>query len=59
MPSTGSDDKPYLTVREYAESRRLNPVTVYRLVADGRLEAERYGRAIRIPAGTTPTAGDS
>ncbi len=60
MSITGSDEKsPYFTVSEYALNHKLHPMTVYRLVAAGELEAERFGRAIRIPAGTVPRSGNS
>ena len=45
----------YMTVKEYAASRGLHPMTVYRLVEDGRLSVERYGRAIRIRSDAVPT----
>ena len=50
-------DRSYQTVSQYAESRKLHPMTVYRLIADGRLEVERYGRAIRILRDAVPEAG--
>jgi excisionase family DNA binding protein len=55
MPTTGSEDRSYRTVAEFAESRHLHPMTVYRMVAAGELEAERFGRAIRIPADAVPS----
>ncbi len=36
------------TVDEVAVQLRLHPLTVYRAVKDGRLEALRIGRSIRI-----------
>jgi excisionase family DNA binding protein len=57
MSVAGSTE--YLTVAQYAETRQINRFTVYRLVADGRLAAERYGRAIRIPADAVPSDGAS
>lgn len=36
------------TVDEIAAQLRLHPLTVYRAVKDGRLEAFRIGRSIRI-----------
>ncbi len=46
-----SDQAPeFLTVKEVADRFRVNPVTVYRLVEDGRLPVVRFGRkGIRIP----------
>jgi excisionase family DNA binding protein len=38
-----------LTVAEAAAALRLAPQTVYELVADGRLDSYRAGRAIRVP----------
>jgi len=58
MPA-GTDEPSYQTVAEYAESRKLNPMTVYRLIADGRLQVERYGRAIRIPSDAMPHGVDA
>jgi excisionase family DNA binding protein len=41
---------PALTVRQAAEALAVSPKTIYRAVADGRLPAERIGRAVRISA---------
>jgi excisionase family DNA binding protein len=38
-----------LTVRETAAMLRVNPITVRRYIASGRLEAVRVGRRIRVP----------
>ena len=38
----------YLTVKDYAKSRRLSPWTIYRMVEKDEIEFERFGRAIRI-----------
>jgi len=59
MSPDPNPDRSYQTVSEYAESRKLHPMTVYRLIADGRLEAERYGRAIRIPSDAMPHGVDA
>ncbi len=49
MPSeTETTTRSYLTVGEFAESRRIHPMTVYRLVASGEIPAERIGHSIRI-----------
>ncbi len=37
-----------LTVREYAELKRISENTVRRLIARHEIEVERFGRAIRI-----------
>jgi excisionase family DNA binding protein len=38
-----------LTVQETAEMLRVNPMTVRRYIASGRLAAVRIGRRIRVP----------
>jgi excisionase family DNA binding protein len=38
-----------LTIREAAEILHVTPMTVYRLVHYGELEAVRVGRSFRIP----------
>jgi excisionase family DNA binding protein len=38
-----------LTVREAADILRVNPKTIYALVAAGKLGSVRVGRVIRIP----------
>lgn len=38
----------YLSVREVATRWRVSPMTVYRLLQEGRLEYTRVGRQIRI-----------
>jgi excisionase family DNA binding protein len=52
MPLPETADRSYETVAEYANRHKLSPITVYRLIAAGELEAERFGRAIRIPSGS-------
>lgn len=37
-----------LTVKEVAQSLRMHPITVYRLVQKGELKVVRIGKAIRI-----------
>jgi len=37
-----------LTVRETAQLLRVNPITIRRYIADGRLPAVRVGRAVRV-----------
>lgn len=54
MSPSESSERSFQTVAEYAKSRKLHPQTVYQLIADGLLEVERYGRAIRIPSDATP-----
>lgn len=43
------EDKEWLTVSEVAKVFGMHPITVYRMVEQGRLPAARVGRAIRIP----------
>ncbi|MCZ7530932.1 MAG: helix-turn-helix domain-containing protein [Acidimicrobiia bacterium] len=40
-----------LTVREVADAMRVSPMTVYRLIKSGDLEAIRVGRHFRISEG--------
>jgi excisionase family DNA binding protein len=42
-------DRTYVTPEEVAKRFRINPRTVRRWAADGRLEAVRIGRQWRIP----------
>ena len=37
-------------VAEFARRRNLSPTSIYRAIHDGRLQAMRYGSAIRIKA---------
>jgi excisionase family DNA binding protein len=37
-----------LTIQETAERLRVNPITVRRFIADGRLPAVRVGRGVRV-----------
>jgi excisionase family DNA binding protein len=37
-----------LTIQETAQLLKVNPITVRRFIADGRLEAVRIGRAVRV-----------
>ena len=46
----GLSDLPPLTVREAAARLRVNPVTIYRLCADGKLRHVRVSHALRITA---------
>jgi excisionase family DNA binding protein len=39
-----------LTVVEWARRHSLSTTTVYQAIRDGRLDAKRYGRAVRVPA---------
>lgn len=45
---TVESPSPLLTVAEVAERLRLGRSTIYRLVADGDLEAVQIGRAVRF-----------
>jgi len=38
-----------LTVKEAADFLRVNPKTIYNLIAAGKLASVRVGRVIRIP----------
>lgn len=42
------EDPKFLTVQEVAAILRIHVMTVYRLIADGRLPACRFGRSYRI-----------
>jgi excisionase family DNA binding protein len=58
---------PFLKVREMAALARVSPMTIYRLIRAGELEAIRVGRSFRIPesaarsylAGGRPGSGDA
>jgi excisionase family DNA binding protein len=51
MPMPTNDEWPELvTVKEVARVTRLSPMTIYRLVRDGTLDATRAGRSIRVHA---------
>lgn len=39
-----------LTVRSYAERHSISQSTVRQAIRDGRLQAQRIGRAVRVPA---------
>ena len=43
-----SRDRRPVTVKEYAEARRVNRKTVYRAIHRGEIQAIQVGRAIRI-----------
>jgi len=48
------EERHYLTVGEVASEMRVIPLTVYRWISDGRLDAVRLGGGngpLRIPAG--------
>lgn len=45
------DDRPYRTAKEVAAELGVSLRTVRRWVADGRLNATRVGRSVRIPVG--------
>lgn len=47
MPSA-ADDKGLYTVREVANRLGVHPETVRRLIHDGRLDAVRVGRVLRV-----------
>jgi len=36
------------TVKEIAQALKVSPVTIYRMVGDGRLKAVRIGKALRF-----------
>ena len=38
----------YFTPEEVAEMLKVHPLTVYRMIKDGRLRANRIGRSLRI-----------
>lgn len=44
----GDTDLHLLTVRETAYLLRVNPITVRRYIADGRLTAVRVGKGVRV-----------
>jgi excisionase family DNA binding protein len=37
-----------LTIQETAQMLKVNPITIRRFIADGRLEAVRIGRGVRV-----------
>jgi len=37
-----------LTIRETAQMLKVNPITIRRFIADGRLQAVRVGRGVRV-----------
>jgi excisionase family DNA binding protein len=37
-----------LTIQETAQMLKVNPITIRRFIADGRLEAVRVGRGVRV-----------
>jgi excisionase family DNA binding protein len=41
--------KPLFSVREVADQLGVHPETIRRLIHDGRLEAVRIGRVLRVP----------
>ncbi len=41
-------DAPFLTVSEIARILRLNTITIYDYIREGRLSAVRFGRYYRI-----------
>lgn len=47
MP-TDADDKALYTVREVANRLGVHPETVRRMIHDGRLDAVRVGRVLRV-----------
>ena len=36
------------TVKEVAQALKVSPITIYRMVGDGRLKAVRIGKALRF-----------
>lgn len=50
---------PFYTVKALAERLSVKPLTIYRLVADGKLQAVRIGRAIRFEPGAVAAFLDS
>jgi excisionase family DNA binding protein len=42
------NNDPYFTVKTLAEKLAVKPLTIYRLVADGKLPAVKIGRSIRF-----------
>ena len=36
------------TVKEVAQALKVSPITIYRMVSDGRLRAARIGKALRL-----------
>jgi excisionase family DNA binding protein len=46
------DDKALYTVRDVANRLGVHPETVRRLIHDGRLDAVRVGRVLRVESGS-------
>jgi excisionase family DNA binding protein len=44
----GDDAMELLTIQETARMLKVNPITIRRFIADGRLEAVRIGRGVRV-----------
>ena len=42
------NNDPYFTVKTLAEKLAVKPLTIYRLVSDGKLPAVKIGRSIRF-----------
>ena len=38
-----------LTVKQAAAELQLHPISVYRMIGEGKIPAIRYGRSVRIP----------
>jgi len=51
------EQQSYLTVQEVAQALRVSPLTIYRAIHEGRLEAVRLGDAgpFRVPADAIDT----
>ena len=47
--SSTSSDTILLTVPQAARELQLHPISVYRLIGEGRIPHVRYGRSVRIP----------
>jgi excisionase family DNA binding protein len=48
MSSLGDDPDGLISVREVAEQLGVHPETIRRLIHDGRLDAVRVGRVLRV-----------
>lgn len=48
MSSTGGEPGGLVSVREVADQLGVHPETVRRLIHDGRLDAVRVGRVLRV-----------
>jgi excisionase family DNA binding protein len=46
--ATADEGKPLYSVREVADQLGVHPETIRRLIHDGRLEAVRIGRVLRV-----------